>query len=103
MQEKLVQAPELEQCQNGIQLQTLLSALTKLKGCDKVEDACDDIVGVSACIDPLDEKSQRRSLSQSRKTKTLFGGHHALHKPFLFMPQLHSSAREKCGLVGIPK
>ena len=51
----------------------LLSAFTKMCGCTKKEDLSDDILSVSASIESMDDKSEKGSLSQGRKTKTLFG------------------------------
>ncbi len=51
----------------------LLSSFTKLSNCTRIEDLFDDILQVSASIESMDDKSERGSLSQRRKTKTLFG------------------------------
>ena len=51
----------------------LLSAFTKMSNCTKIEDLFDDILQASASIESVDDKSERGSLSQGRKTKTLFG------------------------------
>jgi len=51
----------------------LLSAFTKMSSCTKIEDLFDDILQVSASIESMDDKSESGSLSQGRRTKTLFG------------------------------
>lgn len=51
----------------------LLSVFQKNSSCTKIEDLFDDILQVSASIESMDDKSESGSLSQGRRTKTLFG------------------------------
>ena len=47
--------------------------IRKNSSCTKIEDLFDDILQVSASIESMDDKSESGSLSQGRRTKTLFG------------------------------
>ena len=51
----------------------LLSAFTKNSKCTKIEDLFYGILQVSASIESMDDKSESGSLSQGRRTNTLFG------------------------------
>ena len=51
----------------------LLVAFKALPNCVKVEDLFDDTLQVSACIESLDDKSERGSLSQTEKPKHCLG------------------------------
>ena len=44
-----------------------------MSSCTKIEDLFDDILQVSTSIESMDDRPERGSLSQGRKTKTLFG------------------------------
>jgi hypothetical protein len=52
---------------------SLLNSFTSLCKCDKIEELFDCVLHFSATIELLDGKLESASLSQSRKTKTLFG------------------------------
>ena len=47
--------------------------IQKNSSCTKIEDLFEDILQVSASNESMDDKSESGSLSQGRRTKTLFG------------------------------
>ena len=77
---------------------SLLNSFTSLCKCDKIEELFDCVLHFSATIESLDGKLESASLSQSQKTKTLFGRWTArkISTSLVHRPSDQSTSIEEC-------